>query len=126
MIQRHMPEALSKYVVIKAYMDDNYAGNMENRRSHCGIIIYVNNAPIIWYSKRQNKVEASISGSEFVALSISTEMIEAMWYKLRYFGVTVDGPAEIFCDNNSVFKSSSILTSVLNKRHNDECYHRVR
>ena len=29
MIPRNMPDALSKYVVIKAYMDANHAGNTE-------------------------------------------------------------------------------------------------
>ena len=48
MMPRHMPEALGKYVMIKAYVDANHSGNMTNRRSHSGIIIYVNNAPIIW------------------------------------------------------------------------------
>ena len=28
-IPRHMSEALGEYVVIKSYVDDNYAGNME-------------------------------------------------------------------------------------------------
>ena len=42
-----MPEALGKYVVIKAYVDDNHAGKIENGRSHSGIIIYVNNSPVI-------------------------------------------------------------------------------
>ena len=46
---RHMSEALGKYVVIKAYVDVNHAGNMANRRSHSGIIIYVNKSPIMWY-----------------------------------------------------------------------------
>ena len=59
MMPRHMPEALGKYDVIKSYTDSNHAGKMENRMSHSGIIIYVNNAPIIWYSKRQSIVEAS-------------------------------------------------------------------
>ena len=67
-----MIEHLGKYVVIKAYVDANNAGNMENRRLHYGIIIYVNNAPIIWYSKSQNTVEASSFGLEFVNLNIST------------------------------------------------------
>ena len=40
-----MPEAIGKHVVIKAYGDTNHAENMENRRSHSGIILYVNNAP---------------------------------------------------------------------------------
>ena len=50
-IPRHMPEALGKYVVIKAYVNANHAGNMANRRSYSDIIIYVNNAPIILYIK---------------------------------------------------------------------------
>ena len=47
MMPRHMPEALVKSIVIKPYVDANHAGNMENRTSHSGIIIYVNNSPII-------------------------------------------------------------------------------
>ena len=72
MTPSNIPEALGKYVVIKSYVDSNYSGNMSNRRSHSGIIIYVNNAPIIWYSKRQSRVEDSSFGSEFVALRIPT------------------------------------------------------
>ena len=66
---------------------------MANRRSHSGIINYVNNAPIIWYSKVQNTVEASSFGSEFVALKIATEIIKALRYKVRCFGIPVKGPA---------------------------------
>ena len=71
----HMPEALGEYVVIKSYVYDNHAGNMANSRSHSGIIIYVNNAPIICYSKHHNTVEASSFGSEFLNLSIATDII---------------------------------------------------
>ena len=102
MMPSHIPEALGKYVLIKAYVDSNHTGNMENSRSHSRIIIYVNNAPIIWHSKRKNTVEASSFGSDFFALRISTKMIEALRYKLRCFGIPVEGPAEIFCDNMSV------------------------
>ena len=70
--------------MIKYYVDNNHAGNMANGRSHSGIIIYVNIAPIIWYSKRQNTVEASSFGLEFFALSISTEIIESLRYNLRF------------------------------------------
>ena len=122
----HIPEALGKYFLIKAYVDDNHTGNMSNRRSYYGIINYVNNAPIIWYSKVQNTVEASRFGSEFVALRIVTDIIEALSYKLRGFGIPVEGPAEVFCDNMPVVNNSSIPTSPLNKMHNFICYHKVR
>ena len=123
---RHMPEALGKYVVIKVYVDYNHARNIANRRLHSGIIIYVNNAPIIWYSKCQNIVEASSSGSDFVALRISTEIIEALRYNLRCFGILVEGSAELFCDNMAVVKNSSIPISDLDKSNISICYRRVR
>ena len=109
-----MSEALGKYVVIKAYVDYNYAGNMENRRSHSVIIIYVNNAPIIWYSKRQNTVKASSFGLDFVYIRIVIGIIEALSYKLRYFVIMVEGLVEVFLDNMSVNNNPSIPTSVLN------------
>lgn len=122
----NMPEPLGNPVVVSAYVDANHAGNLANRRSHSGILIYVNNSLTMWFSKRQNTVEASSFGSEFVALRIATEMIEAVRYKLRMFGVHVEGPTDVYCDNKSVVTNASVPTSVLNKRHNAICYHRVR
>ena len=121
-----MPESLGNPVQVIAYVDANHAGNIKTRRSHKGVLIYINQAPIIWYSKRQNTVEASSFGSEYIALRICTEMVEALRYKLRRFGVLVEGPADSLCDNRSVVTNSSVPTSVLNKRHNTICYHRVR
>ena len=122
----HITEYLSKYVVIKSYVDANKSGNMGISRPHYDIIIFVNNATMICYSKLQNTVEASSYGSEFVALWIATEMIEDMRYKLRCLGVLVNGLVEVFCDNKSVVKNSGISSSVLNKRHNNICYHSLR
>ena len=80
----YMPEELGKSVVFKYYVVANHAGNMANSRSHSGMIIYANNASIIWYSNCQNIVESSIFGLEFVALSIPEEMIEAIQYTLFF------------------------------------------
>jgi len=120
-----MPEPLGDPVQVLAFLDANHAGNMKSSRSHTGILIYINQAPIVWYSKRQNTVEASSFGLEYIALRICTEMVEALRYKLRCFGVPVEGPADVLCDNQSVVTNSSVPTSVLNKRHNAICYHRV-
>jgi len=53
-------------------------------------------------------------------------MVEALRYKLRHFGVPFEGPTDVLCDNQSVVTNSSVPTSVLNKRHNAICNHRVR
>ena len=50
----------------------------------------------------------------------------ALRYKLRMFGVPIDGPANIFCDNRGVVKNVSIPESMLMKKHNAINYHAVR
>jgi hypothetical protein len=94
-----MPKPQQQRVTISAFVDANHARNKVTRHSHTGIIIYVQNAPILWYSKRQNTVEAATFGSEMVALRICKDLIVAIRYKLSLFGVEVDGPANVFCDN---------------------------
>ena len=121
-----MPLALGRPVTITCFVDADHAGNIVTRRSHTGILIFLQNAPILWYSKRQNTVETSSFGSEFVALRIAKEMIVALRYKLRMFGVPLAGPANVLCDNRGVVKNTSLPSSVLSKRHNAINYHAVR
>ena len=64
-------------------------------------------------------------GSEFVALRICKQLIVALRYKLQVFGVPIDGPANVFC-NNGVVKNASVPELVLTKKHNAINYHVVR
>ena len=121
-----MPEPLGNAVDITCFVDANHAGNVVTRRSHTGILIFVQNSPILWFSKKQNTVESSSFGSEFVALRIAKEMIVSLRYKLQMFGVPLRGPASILCDNQGVVKNASIPESALSKRHNAINYHTVR
>jgi hypothetical protein len=89
-------------------------------------LIFVNKAPIIWYSKRQNTVETSTFGSKFVAMWIAVELIEALRYKLRMFGIPLDGLMNVFCDNEAVTKNATIPESTLKKKHNSIAYHQMR
>lgn len=122
----NMPKPCGNPVLISCFVDANHAGNVVTRRSHTGIIIFVQNAPIIWYSKRQNTVETSTFGSELVAQRTAKELIVALRYKLRMFGIPLSGPADVYCDNSGVQKNLSIPESTLLKKHNSVNYHSVR
>ena len=100
------------------YVDVNHAVNILNRKSNQRILIYVNNTPVVWYYKRQNTLELPSFGSEFLAFRIATDLVEYLRYKLLCFGVPLDGPSNIFCDKKSVVKNVSMITSMLNNRHN--------
>jgi hypothetical protein len=95
-------------------------------RSATGILHFLNQTPIEWFSKRQNTVETATFGSEFVAARQCTEQIYDLRYTLRMMGIPLDGTAYMFGDNQSVITQSTIPHSVLSKRHNALAYHRVR
>jgi hypothetical protein len=94
-----MPCPLGESVQITVFADASFAANMVTRKSVTGILIFVNGSPILWLAKRQATLETSTFGAEFVALRVAVEMVEALRYKLRMFGVPLEGPANAFCDN---------------------------
>ena len=64
----NMPELRGKQVNINCFVDSDHAGNRVTLRSHTGIMIFINMAPIHWYSKKQNTIESSTFGAEFIVL----------------------------------------------------------
>jgi hypothetical protein len=125
-IPHDAPETLGHSVVTTCYVDADHAGCRATRRSHTGILIYVNCAPIIWYSKWQNTVESSTFGSKFIALKISVELIKILRYKLRMFGILIDNSTIVFCDNEAVVQNVTRPESTLKKKHISIAYHRCR
>jgi hypothetical protein len=49
-----MPEPRGNEVSIYCFCDADHASDRATRRSHTGILMFVNRAPIVWFSKRQN------------------------------------------------------------------------
>ncbi|KAI2492430.1 Reverse transcriptase (RNA-dependent DNA polymerase) [Fragilaria crotonensis] len=124
-IPENMPTPRGKDVTMSCFVDADHAGCRETRRSHSGILIFVNRAPILWFSKRQNTVEASTYGSELLAMRLSIEMIEGLRYKLRMMGVPLTEECSVFCDNSAVVTNSR-PESTLKKKHAAINFHRVR
>jgi len=125
-IPPNAPTPLGRSVQINLFVDADHAGDMVTRRSRTGIIIFVNMAPVTWISQKQATVESSTFGSEFVAMRIAIEHIKSLRYKLRMFGIPIDGPANVFGDNDAVIKNCSMPESTLKKKHHSISYHTVR
>lgn len=125
-IPSNIPIPLGISVRCTTYEDANLMHDLTTGRSVTGIIHLVNLTPVEWFSKRQATVETATYGSEFVAARSAVEQIIDLRYTLRELGVPLDGPTWMFGDNESVVTSSTIPSSLLNKRHNALSYHRVR
>ena len=59
-------------------------------------------------------------------MKTAIEQIESLHYKLRMFGIPVEDPMNVFCDNESIFKNMTIPDSTLKKKHTSICYHQLR
>jgi len=121
-----MPEPRGIAVETHCFVDASHASERLQRRSQTGILIFINKAPIIFYSKRQNSVETSTFGAEFTACRQAVELLKGLRYKLRMFGVPIDGATCIYCDNESVYKNIAFPTSVLKKKMHSISYHFCR
>jgi hypothetical protein len=91
-----------------------------------GFIVFLNNAPIYWSSKKQGSCEISTFGSKFVAMKQATEYVRGLCFKLRMMGIIVDEPAFNFGDNQSILANTTAPASTLKKKSNAIAYHSVR
>ena len=125
-IPENAPEPRGKEVDLRLYCDSDHAGDKLRRRSRTGYLVYLNMAPVIWYSKKQATIETSVFGAEFVALKNGTEAVRGLRYKLRMMGVPISGPTYVYGDNMSVIHNTQRPESTLKKKSNSICYHAVR
>ena len=123
---RGMREPRGIGFTMRAFVDSDFAGELTTRRSRTGYIIFLNSAPIYWFSKRQTCVETSLFGSEFIAMKQCCEYIRGLRYKLRMMGIPVNLPTYIFGDNQSVLANTTNPHSTLKKKSSSVAYHFVR
>ena len=125
-IPTNIPKTLGRAVALHCFVDADHASDKVSRRSQTGIIVFGNKAPLIMYSKKQNSVQTSTFGSEFMAMRQAVEIVQALRFKLRMFGIPLDGPASMYCDNEAVYKNIVHPDSVLKKKHHSVAYHMCR
>ena len=90
-IPHDAPPPKETEVDLHMFIDSNYSGNKQTRRSRTGFMIHMNMSLINWYSKKQSTIETSVFGTEFVAMNISVETLYAIQNKLRMMGIPISG-----------------------------------
>ena len=125
-LSSNMPVQKGNTVRITAFFDADHAGCLATRRSTTGMLMFLNNTPIKWYSKRQSTVKSATYGSEMVAGQITVEFVIEMQFKLQILGIPIKRSCVLFGDNMSMILNTTIPSSTLKKKHNAIGYHRVR
>jgi hypothetical protein len=125
-IPKDAPEPKGKRVVLTSYVDANLYHDLTTGRAVTGVLHFINQTPVDWFTKKQPTVETATYGSEFVAAKLATQQILGLRTSLRYLGVPIHGHTRLFGDNGSVVTSGSIPESPLRKRHQALAYHFTR
>jgi hypothetical protein len=89
---------------LAGYCDADYGGDEASRKSTSGVILTLNEAPVIWSSRLQKTVSTSTTEAEYNAMSDITK--ETLWARglLEELAVKQEGPTKIHCDNQSALK----------------------
>jgi len=109
----------------KVYVDADFGGDAETRKSTTGFVVTMGNGPTSWYSKLQQCVAVSTAESEYYALNECAR--QCMWYKnlfdelskeKRCISINTDNKAAIYnCENETINPKS---------KHIDIKYHQIR
>ena len=71
-------------------------------------------------------MESSKFISDFVVLRTSKYIVRSMHYNMRMMGVSVNGEANVFSKNKSVWKSASRLEATIKNKHVSLFFHSIR
>ncbi|KAL3697894.1 hypothetical protein R1sor_011970 [Riccia sorocarpa] len=121
--QDEEPPTLPK---LDVYTDADWAGEKQTQRATCGFLFKSGDSPLSWHSKRQTTVALSSTESEYQALQECTK--EVCWLRsiLSEINLLNTGPTVIWCDNQSMLKSSKNPIFHARTKHIEVHFHFVR
>ena len=107
---------------ISAYVDADWAGCSDDRRSVSGSVVYVGKTPVLWSSRKQDTVAMSTMEAEYYAVTECLKdvlMVKNMYQEI--FG-TLNVIPKLYCDNKAAIAISLSQGNKRNIRHIDLRY----
>ena len=110
---------------IKAFVDSDYGGDLETRRSTTGFLIKFGTAPTSWCSKLQKCISTSTAESEYYSLSECGK--HCMWYLnlLKELNININS-IEVNVDNIAAIYNAKNQTINPKTKHVDIRVHYIR
>ena len=90
--------------VLWGFVDSDWAGCPDSRRSTSGYTLMLNGAAVSWKSKRQSVVALSTAEAEFIAASSMVQEVIYTRRLLEKLGFPQSDPTRIYEDNTTCIK----------------------
>ena len=110
---------------VVGYVDSDYAGDMDDRRSTTGYVFTLAGGPICWKSSVQSIVAMSTTEAEYMAVAEAAK--EALWLTglVKELGVE-QGGVRLHCDSQSVIYLAKNQVYHARTKHIDVRFHKIR
>jgi hypothetical protein len=116
---------LDRVVDIHGFVDADWAGDLDHRRSTSGYVFNLFGGAISWMSKRQAVVALSTTEAEYMAATHASK--EAVWLQRLCSGIgLVQQAVRLDCDSQSAIFLAKNPTYHSKTKHIDVQYHFVR
>lgn len=112
--------------MIKAFSDADWAGDLNDRRSTTGLVVFLGNNHISWSSKMQQTVSRSSTEAEYKALSSTTIELDWIQQLLTFLQIKLLYTFILFCDYLSAIALFFNLIQHQRKKHIEIDVHFVR
>jgi hypothetical protein len=89
-----------------SYIDADWAGCIDDRRSTSGAMLYLGEFLVSWINKKQSSISLSTTEAEYIAVASYCKQVLRMKHTLIDIQFEYDEPIPIYCDNTSTINIS--------------------
>ena len=111
---------------LRGFVDADWAGCLNTRRSTTGYVFRINNTSVVWSSRRQPTVATSTVEAEYIAVAEASR--EAMWLRclLKELGVSQSESTTLYCNNKGAIRLALNPGTHQRSKHIDVKHHFIR
>ncbi|KAF2888063.1 hypothetical protein ILUMI_18110 [Ignelater luminosus] len=109
--------------ILDCYVDSDWAGDTQDRKSTTGFVIRLFGNTILWKSKKQNSVTKSSTFAEYVALSEAVTEINFLICLVNEMFIKICKTIKIYEDNSGVVAIAKYGNFTKNSKHIEVHYH---
>lgn len=112
-----------KDFILNAYLDANWEGCVDDRKSTSGGAFYFGDRLVAWHIKKKKSVSLSTTETKYIVVVSCCTQVLWMNQTLKDLGIKLSEPTSIMCDNTSAIKISKNQVMHSRTKHIDIRYH---